>query len=377
MNLELDKKTLFEQDSFVYLPNFLDEVTSRNLTVQFKKILSEGQGVEDAQCENAMSLGKHVMFEELLHMMTPHVENILNKKLYPTYSYARLYKQGSELLVHKDREACEIGMSITLDFEGDPWPIYMGHNQDKTDCKRVDMNLGDAVLFKGMEIFHWREKYTEGKWQAQVFLHWVDANGPYKEWKYDKRDSLTFVPEGEQPTAVFRVFKNAFNKEKCKRIIEQFEANMDIAENAKLAGEIEDKRIRDCKKISIPSDTAFGASLVGFGFHANSFAWKYDITHAPQCEFLRYGIDGKFIAHTDSFLHLMGEDTRKLTVILFLNDDYEGGRFYLETGSQKEYPLQSTGTVCVFPSFCRHGVEPVTKGVRRSVVSWLVGPAFK
>jgi hypothetical protein len=30
-------------------------------------------------------------------------------------------------------------------------------------------------------VEHWREKYTEGQWQAQVFLHYVDANGPHAE----------------------------------------------------------------------------------------------------------------------------------------------------------------------------------------------------
>jgi len=27
-------------------------------------------------------------------------------------------------------------------------------------------------------------------WQAQVFMHYVDANGPYAEWKFDKRPLL-------------------------------------------------------------------------------------------------------------------------------------------------------------------------------------------
>jgi hypothetical protein len=39
-------------------------------------------------------------------------------------------------------------------------------------------------------VEHWREKYTEGKWQAQVFLHYVDADGPHVNQKYDGRESL-------------------------------------------------------------------------------------------------------------------------------------------------------------------------------------------
>jgi predicted 2-oxoglutarate/Fe(II)-dependent dioxygenase YbiX len=31
----------------------------------------------------------------------------------------------------------------------------------------------------------------------------------------------------------------------------------------------------------------------------------------------------------------------------------------------------------IFPSFILHGVEPVTSGIRRSIVSWMIGPWFK
>jgi hypothetical protein len=37
---------------------------------------------------------------------------------------------------------------------------------------------GDALLFKGIELTHWREKNTFGPC-SQVFLHYVDQNGPY------------------------------------------------------------------------------------------------------------------------------------------------------------------------------------------------------
>jgi predicted 2-oxoglutarate/Fe(II)-dependent dioxygenase YbiX len=43
----------------------------------------------------------------------------------------------------------------------------------------------------------------------------------------------------------------------------------------------------------------------------------------------------------------------------------------------RKYPPQGKGTVLVFPSFMPHGVEPVTKGMRYSIVTWMVGPYFK
>jgi hypothetical protein len=54
------------------------------------------------------------------------VEAATGKKLFPTYAYARWYAPGDELKIHRDRDSCEISATITLGFEGSPWPIYHG-----------------------------------------------------------------------------------------------------------------------------------------------------------------------------------------------------------------------------------------------------------
>jgi hypothetical protein len=72
---------------------------------------------------------------------------------------------------------------------------------------------GDMVVYRGIEIEHWREPFDaeEGSYQVQVFLHYVDANGGLKHLKYDQiftfRDSPSFVPRMrnfEQWRAEFR-----------------------------------------------------------------------------------------------------------------------------------------------------------------------------
>jgi len=76
-------------------------------------------------------------------------------------------------------------------------------------------------------------------------------------------------------------------------------------------------------------------------------------------------------------------ETRKLSMSLILSDpkDYEGGEFYIQSGSPEQEKLlkmeQLKGRVLAFPSFMIHGVAPVTKGKRESVVVWVEGPKFK
>ena len=40
-----------------------------------------------------------------------------------------------------------------------------------------------------MEYYHWREPY-HGSEHRQVFLNYVDVDGEYTNWKYDKRECL-------------------------------------------------------------------------------------------------------------------------------------------------------------------------------------------
>jgi PKHD-type hydroxylase len=126
----------------------------------------------------------------------------------------------------------------------------------------------------------------------------------------------------------------------------------------------------------LPVYKDIGGRLAAAGFDANNQAWKFNITHANQAEFLKYPANGRYTAHMDTFLN-PNVECRKLTVLAFLNDDFEGGKFFIQDSHEKYYPPQSKGTVIVFPSFLPHGVEDITSGVRYSVVCWLVGPFFK
>ena len=61
--------------------------------------------------------------ETLLLKCQPGMEKATGLKLYPAYTYARIYKKGDELKRHKDRFSCEI--STTMNLGGDDWPIYL------------------------------------------------------------------------------------------------------------------------------------------------------------------------------------------------------------------------------------------------------------
>ena len=123
--------------------------------------------------------------ETLLQWVLPTMEKHTKLKLIPTYSYARIYKNGDVLKKHRDRFSCEI--STTVNLGGDLWPIYL--NNGKKNIK-VNLNPGDMLIYRGIELEHWREKF-KGEYCAQVFLHYNNKAGQFAETNaFDGRPML-------------------------------------------------------------------------------------------------------------------------------------------------------------------------------------------
>jgi len=367
-----DALSQFVVQQYVYLPEFLDKDNCAELTQQLKLLVAQQQTEKDPQCPLSEAVHGAAVFDKLLVDLLPHFELASGKKLYPTYSYARLYAPREELTIHTDRESCEISATITLGFDGNGWPIYMG-DADKQNASKINMEVGDAVLYHGITKHHWREKYTEGKWQAQVFLHYVDANGKYADWKFDKREKLN-LPSTEIHQWIYT---DILNDDACNKLIASYDKEIIEKQLPFIGDGAINTDIRNVERIVLPVYKDIGGRLAAAGFAANHQAWKFDITHSNQAEFLKYPAGGRYTTHVDTFLDPTAEECRKLTVLAFLNDDFDGGKFYFMQGHKKVYPLQKKGTVIVFPSFIPHGVEDIIEGTRYSVVCWMIGPFFK
>jgi hypothetical protein len=96
-----------------------------------------------------------------------------------TYAFWRMYTVNADLKKHTDRPSCEVSVTVMIGSDGTPWPIFMNGTG-------INMKPGDAVIYLGCEIEHWREEF-KGDWHAQTFLHYVDKNGLNVEWAKDKR----------------------------------------------------------------------------------------------------------------------------------------------------------------------------------------------
>jgi len=197
---------VFQAKKYLVIKNFLPDVL---VNYAYRYALMK---VETSQCgtnpqvPGAPSLYADTLMETILERSVPKMEALTGIMLYPTYSFMRVYQNGDVLNRHYDRPSCEISVTCCLGYHvGDEtdanynWPIYVYDNKDskeradvtQTNLEGMAIHLqpGDCLVYRGSEVMHWREAF-EGSAHGQVFLHYVDRHGPFKDYKFDGRKFL-------------------------------------------------------------------------------------------------------------------------------------------------------------------------------------------
>jgi hypothetical protein len=110
--------------------------------------------------------------------LTGAVEQLVGEPVKPSYVYFASYQSGATLERHTDREQCEFSLTFCLDYSPEPetctaWPIHLDAPRGRVTIKQA---LGDALLYRGRELPHWRDRLPEGHTSTSIFFHYVPAN---------------------------------------------------------------------------------------------------------------------------------------------------------------------------------------------------------
>lgn len=103
--------------------------------------------------------------------------------------------------------------------------------------------------------------------------------------------------------------------------------------------------------------------------------YKQTIKHVEPPQFLCYNVGGKYDLHNDSEDYvdnkLQRVCERDVTILIYLNDDYEGGELEFPDWGVRFKP--KIGTLIAFPSYIdfSHRVHSITSGQRYNLVSWI------
>ena len=146
------------------------------------------------------------------------------------------------------------------------------------------------------------------------------------------------------------------------------------------------EKTRNSKVGWIGQEHWLGGFLWNYIWMANESNYGYDILGLDyqKYQYSEYGVDGHYSWHVDAQEpdpNTPFKAVRKLSLTLQLSreDEYTGGE--LEFSNDFNQTTFTTpkdyGVLTIFDSRTLHRVKPVTSGLRKSIVGWIVGPPWK
>lgn len=198
----------FRKSGYTVVPSIISADTAA-LATRYALLQQGWPGYYDREDMFRAAIGRYAdaYSETLLLELQSTVEQATGLKLLPCYSFLRIYGPNAVLPRHLDRPSCEISTSLTLGYKAEKlWPLCV--QADGAD-KPLELAPGDMLVYRGADVPHWREPF-EGEWWVQTFLHYVDANGRYTDFKFDGRerigpfDKLTMQRHFRRPASVAR-----------------------------------------------------------------------------------------------------------------------------------------------------------------------------
>lgn len=186
MNTELEK------NNFLVVRSFIDKQKAASLADEFEDFVVSRGSINDGQVERAYFARDYKPFLKVQLEKLSELNSLTGLTLFPTYSHARVYQHNAVLPKHTDRSACQISVTANLQKDTD-WKIYIENSSNQPIG--VELEQGDALVYLGEKAAHWRDQY-HGQKHTQLFMHYVDADGPYADQFYDRFSSAELISMG-------------------------------------------------------------------------------------------------------------------------------------------------------------------------------------
>lgn len=190
MKNSLENVKFFQDNKYCSVESAIDPLLAKVITTYtlFAQRLKKDVSF-NTQVPGSFTETYDLLAESLLVNLKPIIESNTGLELIPTYSCYRVYNEGQELIPHTDREECEISATLCLGYnysdKNGSWPLVVNGIE-------FFMNPADMVIYRGIELEHSREPFNKGAnaYHSQVFLHYVDKNGPYSNLAFDGRADI-------------------------------------------------------------------------------------------------------------------------------------------------------------------------------------------
>lgn len=168
----MNTAAFFAKHDYVVIPQLIDSEKAADLYRYTLNNLDHGNLTDD-QVPGSPSFYQDETMQGLHRELQACIEQHLAISLLPTFNYYRTYRKGAILRAHKDRRACEIGISLNLGQQGDIWPFWLMDSNE--NAQAIKLAPGDAVIYRGPKLMHWRGQLQEADFVSQVFLFFVQS----------------------------------------------------------------------------------------------------------------------------------------------------------------------------------------------------------
>lgn len=180
----------------------------------------------------------------------------------------------------------------------------------------------------------------------------------------------------EKTLAPYVFLENVFSPDDCDRVMEIGRTR--ALQPGQVSGSDADNSMRD-SSVTLLKPDADTQWMYDRVFEVvsrfNNQLWRFELAGAEPMQFAAYGVDQHYDWHVDLWAN-KPKNARKLSVSVQLNDsdEYEGGSFEVDqSGAPNAIGPRAKGAMILFPSYVLHRVQPVTSGIRHSLVTWFVG----
>ena len=183
-----DAQTSYRQSGLAVLRNLIHPLHLGAIRRYYRDLVASGKlPLGDSQVPDRYWMHSE-SFARFLHGQLAELTGyVVGAQIKPSYVYFAAYNAGAALARHVDREQCQFSISLQVDFSPErdgpcEWPLYMESPGPQPVVHAVDLGIGDAVIYRGRELMHYRHPLGEGCQSMSIFLHYVRADFSGRLW---------------------------------------------------------------------------------------------------------------------------------------------------------------------------------------------------
>jgi alkylated DNA repair dioxygenase AlkB len=166
----------FADNDVCTIHNLVPDAQRRALDGYYETLIAAGiWRLGDDQVAGRYGWQNEMVARFVHHQLTSAVSAVAAQPVRPSYCYVSAYRAGATLCRHRDREQCEFTVSLMLGESGPnpgSWALYL-------QARRNEMitlpRAGEAVIFRGTTVEHWRPPLPDGNRHTVLLLHYVPA----------------------------------------------------------------------------------------------------------------------------------------------------------------------------------------------------------